>query len=394
VRLHATIRRNGRHRLSALRLGLNLLYLVPGETGGSEIYARQLVPELAALRPGEPIWVFASPELADELRRTPWCDGLRVVPMPVSGRTRVRRAGAEQALLPVAAARAGVTVLHSLATTAPAVVGSASVVTIHDLIYKRFPDTHAGLLSAGMALLVPISARRSTRIIAISDAVKADIVRYLDVPGEKVDVVRHGPGAEVFAAPSDEDDLRTRLALHDAPIVFSPSARRAHKNLDRLLDAFARVRSDPPPVLVIPGYDTGNESQLRARARTLGVEERLRLTRWLSQGDFEALYRAASFMVFPSLAEGFGLPVVEAMRRGTPVLCSTTPSLLELANGAALVVDPLSVDELAAAMGRLLADATLRADLADRGRERVKSLSWRRAARLTLASYEHALSGR
>jgi glycosyltransferase involved in cell wall biosynthesis len=375
-----------------LRLGLNLLYLVPGETGGSEIYARQLVPELAALRPREPIWLFASPELADELRRRPWCEGLRVVRLPVSGRTRVRRVGAEQTVLPAAAARAGITVLHSLATTAPALTGSRSVVTIHDLIYKHFPDTHRGVLGAGMSLLVPLSARRATRIIAISQAVRDDLVRLLGVPSDKIDVVRHGPGAEPSVAPSDEANLRTRLGLSDSPIVFSPSARRSHKNLDRLIEAFARVRCDPPPVLVIPGYETGHELDLTDRARRAGVEERVRLPGWLSQEDFEALYRAASFMVFPSLAEGFGLPVVEAMRRGTPVLCSDVPALLELVDGAALVVDPLSVEELAAAMRRLLSDGGLRAQLAARGRERVKSLSWRRAAELTLASYERALA--
>jgi glycosyltransferase involved in cell wall biosynthesis len=375
-----------------LRLGLNLLYLVPGETGGSEIYARQLVPQLAALRPRQPIWAFASPELADELRRRPWCDGLRLVRLPVSGRTRVRRVAAEQTLLPAAAARAGVTVLHSLATTAPALVRARSVVTIHDLIYKRFPDAHQGLLTAGMSLLVPLAAHRATRIVAVSESVKEDIVRLLAVPAEKIDVVRHGPGAEPAAVPSEEADLRARLRLGDAPIVFSPSARRAHKNLDRLIDAFARVCSDPPPLLVITGYETGHELDLTQRARTAGVEERLRLTGWLAQEDLEALYLAASCMAFPSLAEGFGLPVVEAMRRGTPVVCSDAPALLELAEGAALVVDPLSVEDLAAAMTRLLGDGRLRAELAERGRERVKSLSWRQAAELTLATYERALT--
>jgi glycosyltransferase involved in cell wall biosynthesis len=378
--------------VTALRIGLNLLYLVPGETGGSEIYARQLVPELAALRPGEPMWIFASPELADELRTDPWCDGLRVVRVPVSGRTRTRRVAAEQTLLPAAATRARVTVLHSLATTAPALVRARSVVTIHDLIYKHFPDTHRGVLTAGMSLLVPLAARRSTRIIAISAAVKEDIIRFLGVPGEKIDVVRHGPGAEPSAEPSSESDLRARLRLGDAPIVFSPLARRAHKNLDRLIEAFARVRHDPAPLLVIPGYQTGYEPEVEGRARTAGVEQRVRLLGWVSQEDFEALYRIASFMAFPSLAEGFGLPVVEAMRRGTPVLCSDAPALLELADGAALIVDPLSVEDMATGMTRLLGDGRLRTELSERGRERVKTLSWRRAAELTLATYERALA--
>jgi glycosyltransferase involved in cell wall biosynthesis len=375
-----------------LRLGLNLLYLAPGETGGSEIYARQLVPALAALRPGEPIWVFVSRELADELREDPWCDGLRVVRLPISARTRARRVAGEQSLLPAAAARAGVTVLHSLGTTAPALIRGRSVVTIHDLIYKHFPDAHGGLLAAGMALLVPLAARRATRIVAISEAVKNDIVSFLRVPESRIDVVRHGPGAESVAKPSAEGELRTRLGLGDAPIVFSPSAHRPHKNLDRLIDAFARVRHDPEPLLLIPGYPTGHEAALVNMARVAGVERRVRLLGWLSQGDFEALYRMASFLAFPSLAEGFGLPVVEAMQRGTPVLCSHIPALVELVGDAALVVDPYSVEELAAGMGRLLGDERLRGVLSERGRDRVRAMSWERAAELTLASYERALS--
>lgn len=373
-----------------MRIGLNLLYLVPGETGGSEIYARELVPELASLSRG-PLFLFAAPELADEMSRDPWADGLHVVRLPVSGRTRVRRAAAEQALLPVAAARARVDVLHSLATTSPALSRAPSVVTVHDLIYKRFPDAHRGALTTGMSVLVPLAVRRATRVIAISQAVKDDIVHFLGAPAGKIDVVPHGPGAEPVR-PTPEAELRQRLRLGDSPIVFSPSARRAHKNLDRLIEAFARLATEPRPILVVPGYETGAEAQLAHRARALGVEQRLRLTGWLEPADLEGLYRAAAFVAFPSLAEGFGLPVVEAMRRGAPVLCSTAPALLELADGAALMVDPLSVDDLAGAMARLLRDEVLRAELAGLGRARASRLSWRKAAESTVGSYARAVA--
>jgi glycosyltransferase involved in cell wall biosynthesis len=374
-----------------LRLGINLLYLAPGETGGTEVYARHLVPELAALRPGEPISLFVAHELADELKRKPWCDEQRVVELPVSGRTRVRRVGAEQTLLPLAVRRAKVTVLHSLATTAPAIVPAKNVVTLHDLTYKRFPETHKGMLARGMSLLVPLAARRSTRIIASANAVRDDLVEFLGTPPDKIDVVYHGPGAEPTAAPTGEEELRERLGLGTAPIVFSPSAKRAHKNLSRLIDAFGRIRASPEPTLVIPGYATGMEGRLQDDAEAAGVADRVRFTGWLSQEDFEGLYRAAAFTAFPSLAEGFGFPVVEAMRRGAPVMISNVPTLVEVAAGAGLVVDPLSADDMASGMERLLADDQLRDRLRQLGLERVKELSWRRTAELTLASYRRAL---
>lgn len=377
-------------RPQALRLGINLLYLVPGETGGTEVYARELVPQLAALRPGEPISLFACEELAEELRTNPWCEEQRLVALPVPGRTRARRVAGEQTLLPLAVSRSGVDVLHSLATTAPAVLTAKNVVTIHDLIYKHFPETHSGLLGRGMSMLVPLSARRATRIVASAEAVRDDMVRFLGTPPEKIDVVYHGAGAEPTATPTEERELRARLQLGRSPIVFSPSAKRAHKNLGRLIDAFARVDGDPAPVLVIPGYATGLEEDLVGRARAAGVEDRVRFTGWLSQEDLEGIYRAAEFMAFPSLAEGFGFPVVEAMRRGTPVLTSNVPTLAEVSAGAALTVDPLSVDDLAAAMNRLIADPALRADLVERGRVRAAELSWERCAELTMATYRRA----
>jgi glycosyltransferase involved in cell wall biosynthesis len=379
-------------RQPRLTLGLNLLYLVPGETGGTEVYARELTPRLAAARPGEPIWLFACEELADDLIAEPWCDEQRVVRLPIPGRTRVRRVAGEQTLLPAAVARAGVNVLHSLATTAPAWVPAKNVVTIHDLIYKHFPEAHAGLLARGMSMLVPLAAKRATRIVASAEAVRDDMVHFLGTPAEKIDVVYHGAGAEPTATPAEEGDLRRRLDLGDAPIVFSPSARRAHKNLGRLIEAFGRIDSETPPVLVIPGYATGLEEDLIGRAREARVEERVRFTGWLSQEDLEGIYRAATFMAFPSLAEGFGFPVVEAMRRGTPVLTSTAPTLVEVAAGAAIAVDPLSVDELAAAMTRLLADGALRQHLVECGVARAAELSWERCAELSLATYRKALT--
>lgn len=379
-----------------MRIGLNLTFVVPGRTGGSEIYARRLLPELARLVGPESLTLFVSPELADEQVGRPLVAGARIVRFPVPGRTRVRRSAAEQLLLPVAVRRARVDVLHSLASTSPTVSGArASVVTVLDLIYRRHPETHAGLLSTGMSVLVPLAARTSDRVIAISQATRDEVVTALGVAAEKVDVVHLGPGLDEHVAPTPEAELRRRLGLGAGPLLLSPSARRAHKNLDRLLEAFALLDAAPAPVLVLPGYPTGAEDALGARARALGVADRIAFCGWIDDADLAGLYDCAAALVFPSLHEGFGLPVLEAMRHGLPVACADRTSLPEIAGDAAVLFDPESVEAIASAMTRLLVDAPLRARLSAAGRDRAAGFTWERAARATLETYERALrSGR
>jgi glycosyltransferase involved in cell wall biosynthesis len=373
-----------------VRIGLNLLYLVPGETGGSETYARRLVPELARLAGPEALTLFVSPELGDEMRAASWVDGARVVRTRAPGRSRIRRTLGEQTLLPLAARRAGVDVLHNLQSTAPAVSGArATVTTVLDLLYLHHPDTHSPLLRRGMGVLVPMAVRRSDRLIAISEATKADLVASLGAPAEKIDVVHLGPGLKSANQPTLERELRERLNLGDLPILLSPSARRAHKNLERLLDAFARAGDGA--VLVLPGYATGAEDELAAHARALGIADRVVFTGWLTDEDLEGLYACSAGLVFPSLAEGFGLPVLEAMRHGLPVACADRTSLPEIAGDAALLFDPESVDAIAGAIRRILKDQALTARLAEAGRARAEGFSWERAARETLATYDRAL---
>ena len=307
-------------------------------------------------------------------------------------RSRVRRVLAEQTVLPAAARRARVDLLHNLFTTAPAYAGSPQVTTILDVIYKRFPDTHRRILSLGMTALVPLAARRSARVITISRAARDDIVEFLGVPAAKIDVTPLGPGMPPDAETVGDDATRRALDLGDARIVLSVSARRAHKNLDRLLEAFASIAADDV-LLVLPGYPTHLDDRLHAHADALGLGERVRFTGWLEPELLNGLYGAATCFVFPSLAEGFGLPVLEAMVRGTPVACSDASSLPEVAGDAARYFDPADVSSIAGAMQSLLDDAELRERLAARGIERSRGFTWSATANATLATYERVLEG-
>jgi glycosyltransferase involved in cell wall biosynthesis len=372
-------------------VALNLLHLVPGETGGQEVYARRLAPALLAARPGLRLTLIASREGAPSLRKEPWADAVEVVQLPVAGRSRIRRVLGEQTLLPRELRASGADLLHNPFTTAPALPGKPQVTTIHDLIYRRFPETHHGLLPHGLSLLVQVSARRSTRILTGSFAAKEDIVRWLGVPADRVDVAHHGPGMPSDVTPVAEPELRRALGLGDAPLVLTVSPKRRHKNLARLIAAFGRVEARA--VLAIPGYPTDYQDELARLAQEAGAADRVRMLGWVDDPTLEGLYRAATCFVFPSLAEGFGLPVLEAMLRGAPVACSNTTSLPEVAGDAALYFDPEDVEAIAAAVERLLADPGLRERLSAAGRERAGGFNWESAAEATLESYERALHG-
>ena len=375
-----------------MHVGLNLVFLVPGEQGGMEIYARELLRALAAERPDLRLTAFVNREAA--AAGGPWDEHADVVAVAVNGTSRADRVRGEQLLLPRLGRRAGIDVLHSLASTAPAAGRFARVVTVHDLHYRILPEAHFGLLGLGMRVLVPLAARRCDRVIADSQATAADVRRYLGVAADSLDVIPLGLGVSPAGEPEPERALRARLGLGDRPVALSVSAKRPHKNLARLFEALAAIAPERRPVLVVPGYPTPYERELRERAAALGVLADLRMLDWVADAELEGLYALAAVFVFPSLHEGFGLPVLEAMRRGVPVACSNTSSLPEVAGDAALLFDPLDAGAITAAIERVLGDDALAAGLRTAGRAQAARFSWERTARATAASYERALSAR
>jgi glycosyltransferase involved in cell wall biosynthesis len=188
-----------------------------------------------------------------------------------------------------------------------------------------------------------------------------------------------------------ERELRARRGLGDRPVVLSVSAKRPHKNLLRLLDALALLAGERRPVLVLPGYPTWHERELRERAASLGVAGDVRFLDWVRDEELEGLYATAGAFVFPSLYEGFGLPVLEAMRRGVPVACSDRSALPEVAGDAALLFDPERPAEIATAIERMLTDENQADRLREAGRRQAARFTWEATARETLRSYERAL---
>jgi glycosyltransferase involved in cell wall biosynthesis len=382
------------HRRSDRRthIGLNLVFLVPGETGGMEVYARELIPALLAAAPELRFTAFIAREAA-AAGDGPWGELLPAVTVPVRSRNRVQWVLGEQTLLPPLAARARVDLVHSLASTAPLWGPFARVSTVHDLIYARFPDAHSGLRDRGMRLLVPAAVRRSERVLADSQSTRADLIELLHAAPERIDVAPLGlaPLRRDIALP--EPELRARLQLGERRVLLSLSAKRPHKNLLALICALALIAPERRPLLVLPGYPTWHEAELRARAAELGVAGDVRLLDWVSPAELEGLWALARAFVFPSLYEGFGLPVLEALARGVPVACARASSLPEVAGEAALMFDPHDARAIAAAIETLLSlDDGARARTRALGLARAEQFTWERTARATLDSYARALS--
>ena len=372
-----------------LTVGLNLIFLVPGETGGMEVYARELIAAMAALAPaGTRFVAFINREAADE--PGPWRDLARPVVVGVRASKRSEWVRGEQVLLPRLAAREGVDLMHSLASTGPAWGRYRRIVTVHDLIYRRFPEAHAGLRALGMRVLVPLAVRRSDRVIADSTSTKQDLVDLLGTPASRIDVVPLGIGTLERVAPLPEPELRERFALGERRVLLSLSAKRPHKNLAVLLEACALL--EPRPILILGGYRTAYELELQERARALGIADDVRWLGWLDGAELEGLWRISAGFVFPSLYEGFGLPVLEAMARGVAVACSTGSSLPEVAGDAALLFDPGDPRAIADAIEQLLAGGPEIERLRAAGLRRAATFTWERTASLTLDSYARALA--
>jgi glycosyltransferase involved in cell wall biosynthesis len=266
---------------------------------------------------------------------------------------------------------------------------AARVVTIHDMSLKLYPHCHPLRRRLINRPLSGIAARMADAIVTVSESARRDLLTFHDIPPERVSVVHEaaGPAFVVIDDPAIRARIRMRYALPDRFILYV-GAIEPRKNLPRLVEAFATARRrGVPHELVCVGPYGWSSRDLYAHVDRLHLQDVVHFTGYLPAEDLPAVYSAAEFFVFPSLYEGFGLPVIEAMACGTPTITSRTSSLEEIAADAALTVDPCDVGALADAMVSLAGDAGLRHTLARRGLQRAREFSWSRSAREMLTLY-------
>jgi glycosyltransferase involved in cell wall biosynthesis len=273
------------------------------------------------------------------------------------------------------------------------------VVTVHDLAFRLRPET-APQSTRWWLARIDRTLERAARVIAVSDATKRDLLDLYGVEPERVVVIPHGVDGSVFhpSSPEEVDRVRRRFGIA-GPYLLSLGGIEPRKNLPNVARAFARLPEKGRPALVLAGgsvaWNPEGRDALREALEELPpkTREAIILTGYVGEDEKVALLGGAEALVYPSLYEGFGLPVLEAMACGTPVITSNVSALPEVAGDAALLVDPADPDDIASAIGRLLEGQGLRKDLGDRGRARAAGYSWEETARKTAATLDQAAKG-
>jgi glycosyltransferase involved in cell wall biosynthesis len=275
----------------------------------------------------------------------------------------------------------GVDLLFCPSYAAPLAYRGPFVVTVHDALSALMPP-HAGLRQRLRHRSTKRSARRARHVITVSETSSSDIAEAYGVPASRITAVPNGVGAEFFVPPTAAaaEDVRRRHSLAGAPFVLFVGKFARRRNLPTLAEAFAqaRARVGMSHVLVLAGESDA--------AGPLGeTPDFVHVTGYVSEQDLHVLYHEAEVFVYPSSYEGFGLPVLEAMAAGTPVVTARNSALVEVAGDAALLVDEPRRDLLADALTRLLTDAALRRQLTEQGRQRARLFPWSRTAAETMA---------
>jgi glycosyltransferase involved in cell wall biosynthesis len=368
-------------------------------------YTRELVRALLALDGAHRYTIFAAtgglpeehwPGEIDRLRGIR-DRGLVIRSVPVSDDWLARLWHRLRLPIPVELVTGRLDVFYSpdftLPPTRPA---THTLLTIHDLSFVRHPDAFVPALRRYLERVVPRSIKQADVVLADSAHTRSDLMTLFGTPSSKIEVITPGvdarfrpqPGSTAAAespqaSPPLTERLRQRYGIEDLPYVLSVGTLQPRKNYVRLIRAFAETRScrgpdgSPTQLLIVGGHGWLYEDVLAEADK----HDRVRLLGFADDEDLPALYRGASLFAFPSLYEGFGLPVLEAMACGVPVVCSNTSSLPEVAGDAALLVDPLDVEGLSAALDRALKDRELRRRMVDRGLTQAAHFTWERSAR-------------
>jgi len=292
--------------------------------------------------------------------------------------------------MPYLAWRRSVNILH-VNYIAPPFCPCPTVVTIHDISYEFFPQFFSPRDRLLLSNLVPLSARRAAKIISVSENTKRDLMRTYGVTEERIAVTHEAAGSDF--QPIDDDQclssVRNKYVI-DTPFILTVGNLQPRKNLGRLIKAYGQLRQREAIThnLVIVGKAGWRQSELFSLVRELGSQAEVIFTGYVPQDDLPLLYNAADLFVYPSLYEGFGLPSLEAMACGTPVVASNTSSLPEVLGDAAILVDPYDVQQLARAMRDVLFSGDLRREMAAKGLKRARQFSWAETARKTLEIYQ------
>jgi glycosyltransferase involved in cell wall biosynthesis len=356
---------------------------------GVSRYTEALLRELPVLAPTDTFVVFSGPERPPAERafdaRLQWAH----TRIPTS-RPAARIAWEQTAGLSIAR-RYGLDLVHAPVNVTPIVSGVPRVVTVHDLAFHLYPEQYPGAKQRYLRAMTRLSVRRATRVIAVSEATRDDVIRLYGADPERVVTAPNGVGPEFQPLPDEQIAAFRRERQLPEHFVLFLGTLQPRKNLETLLRAYARVMAETGWSLVVAGAEGWGTTPIFTLARALGIEDNVRFVGYVAPQELPFWYNAAGMLVYPSFYEGFGLPALEAMACGTPVIAADNSALPEVVGDAGLLVGARDVDGFAHAITTLARDADFRHRLGRRGQLRAAGYSWRRTAELTLAVYQQAL---
>ena len=369
-----------------MRLGFDVTPLCNPPTGVG-MYTAQLYTHLARVWKGEVRALAHRPQV--------WHNGASArVPVDVAPRWPLNKTVWMQVILPWQLSRERIALAHFTNSVAPLYTPCPFVVTVHDMSLWLYPQFHYSRRLIAMRPLIPLAVRRARAVITVSHSARQDILRILNLPPERVHVIHEAPAPWFRPLPPGPwaERVRQRYGLPE-PYILYVGTIEPRKNLVRLLHAFYRLRKEHgiPHHLILVGQRGWKDEAIFLTITQLGLEQDVRYLGYVPRDDLVALYNLADVFVFPSLYEGFGLPVVEAMACGTPVVTSHRGALAEITHDAAEHVDPTSVASIAAGIARVLLDTARAQELRARGQDRARLFDWEKTARQTAALYQHLL---
>jgi len=369
-----------------LRIGINTIFLISGKGGGIERYTRNLIKALKKIDKENEYIIFTNRDNTGSFELS---SNFQEYFSPVSARIRPAKILWEQLILPFQLKRKKIDVLLSPGNVAPLFPPCPSILIIHDLLPFVWPENFNKVELYSLKALIRLGAQKATKKITVSKNSQKEIVRYLKVPMEKTAVVYPGCD-EIFLygqISQEEKSIKRPLGI-DGGFILCTASTRPYKNLDRLLVAFSLLKKGGlEHRLVIAGLPGRNHRSILNMIKALELEESVVFTEYVSDKELLALYSTASVLVYPSLYEGFGLPVLEAMACGTPVAASNTTSLPEVVGEAGRLFNPYDPEEIAEAVYQLIKDTALRNIYIAKGRERVNSFSWEKTTEEMLSIF-------
>lgn len=354
------------------------------ERAGIGRYARELIRALARLDHANQYVLFVPRDAHDDLLQFDWPSNFSIRRAPLSERYLAALWHRARVPLPIEGSIGAVDVFYSPDFLLPPTRARRKIVTVHDLSYVRVPECFPAPLLNYLNRAVPPSVARADLVLADAASTQRDLADAYHVPLHKIQVLYSGVDARFRPDVSEESKARVRELTRGKPYLLSVSTIQPRKNYARLVEAFGRIVNSQLAIdnlqLVIAGGRGWMYEQVFQAVERLGLRGRVLFPDFILDDDLPALYAGATLFVYPSLYEGFGLPVAEALACGAPVVSSNAASLPEVAGDAALYFDPRDVDAMTEAIRRALSDDALRADLRLRGLAQAKRFSWEKAA--------------